>query len=103
MGTVELRDLDLARRFLLEGLWVQRVLPPTAATVKPALEWALEIAAAGQPLPPVGVIADLGHVAFALDQGMRTQRENPVRGLAAGLTRTYEDHVLGKIYADFHF
>jgi hypothetical protein len=103
MSIVELRDLDQARRFLLEGLWVQRVLPPTAVTVKPALEWALEIAAAGQPLPPIGVIADLGNVAFALDQGLRAQRDNPVRGLAAGLARTYEDHVLGKVYADWNF
>jgi hypothetical protein len=103
MNIFELRDLDQARRFLLEGLWLQRVLPPTAATVRPPLEWALEIAASGQPLPPLGFVADLGHAAFALDQGQRLHRDSPVRGLPAGLARTYEDHVLGKVYADWNF
>lgn len=103
MSTLELRDLNEARRYVLEGLWLQRVLPATPATVRPALEWALEIASGGQPLPPVGVVADLGNVAFALDQGTRANREGPVRGLPAGLTRIYEDHVLGKVYADWNF
>src|SRR5208282_3548986 len=104
MDTQELRDLEQARRFLLQGLWLQRALPPTAATVRPALEWALEMASSGHPLPPVGFVADVGHVAFGLDQGARASRDVPgAVGLPAGLSRTYEDHVLGKLYADWNF
>lgn len=104
MPSCELRDGDQARRFLLEGLWLQRVLQPATTTVLSGLRWALEAASAGQPLPPIGFIADLGHLALGQDQGPR-----PVRdlldgvGLPAGLARTYEDHVLGKLYADWHF
>jgi len=102
--TYELRDSDEARRFLAQGLWWQRVLPPSAGTVRPVLEWALEAASAGQPLPPVGFVADLGHVAFGLDWELRPGREPPaVPGLPINLVRTYEDHVLGKVYADWTF
>lgn len=104
MNPYELRDLDEARRFLLRGLWLQRVLPPTTATVRPALEWALEVASSGQPLPPLGFVADLGHMAFGLDQEGRIGRDAvAVPGMPSGLIRTYEDHVLGKIYADWTF
>jgi hypothetical protein len=105
MNHVELRDGDQARRFLLEGLWCQEVVRPTPATGQPALRWALEMASAGQPLPPVGFIADLGHVALGQDQGLRTGRDRDLggAGLPAGLARRYEDHVLGKLYADWQF
>jgi vWA domain found in the FtsH ternary systems/N-terminal helical region fused to the FtsH ternary system vWA domain len=103
MDPYELRDLDEARRFLLQGLWWQRVLPPTAATVRPALEWALEIASEGQPLPPLGFVADLGHLAFGLDWESRTRPSQAVPSLPMPLVRTYEDHVLGKICTDWSF
>jgi hypothetical protein len=100
----ELRDLDEARRFLVQGLWWQRAVRPGPGTVRPALEWALEIAAAGHPLPPVGVVADLGHIAFGSDRDGRPARETDhAGGLEPGLMRAYEDHVLGKVYADFRF
>jgi hypothetical protein len=68
------------------------------------LEWALEVAARGAPLPPVGFVADVGHVAFSQDVASRSSREGVGGGtFPAGLARTYEDHVLGKLYADFHF
>jgi hypothetical protein len=104
MNVVILRDPDEAQRFLLQGLWLQRAVPPTAATVRHVLEWALEVAAGGQPLPPVGVVADLGHAAFGADRDNRAPRE-PVAlpGLPPALMRTYEDHVLGKVYADWSF
>lgn len=113
MTTHTLRDLDDARTFLQQGLWLQRVQPPTPATVRPALEWALEAASAGQPLPPVGFVADLGHVAFGLDwaphaAGLRSQPGGPPDAVSLphwphGLSRAYEDHVLGKLYADWTF
>src|SRR5262245_35723893 len=95
---VELRDPDQARAYVLQGLWWQRVVPPAAATVRPALEWAKEVAAAGQPLPPVGFVADLGHAAFSPDAEARDEAP-PVPALPINLLRTYEDHVLGKLYA----
>src|SRR6476661_7911709 len=104
MNVVILRDPDEVQRFLLQGLWLQRAVPPTAATVRHVLEWALEVAAGGQPLPPVGVVADLGHAAFGADRDTRAPREPVViPGLPPALMRTYEDHVLGKVYADWSF
>jgi hypothetical protein len=99
-----LRDPEQAQRFLLQGLWLQRAMPPSSMTVKQILEWALEITAGGQPLLPLGVIADFGHAAYGADQDGRISREQPtVPGLPPTLMRTYEDHVLGKVYADWSF
>src|SRR5207244_1839753 len=76
MDIVELRDLDEARKYLLQGLLLQRVAaPPTAAAVRDALAWAQEIAAAGDPLPPVGFVADLGQAVFYPDRTARGGRE----------------------------
>jgi len=104
MNIYELRDLDEARRFLLQGLWWQRVVPPSQPHVKEALEWAMEIVSNGQPLPPIGFVADLGHVAFGMDwEGRDSRNAVAVPGLPINLVRTYEDQVLGKIYADWTF
>jgi hypothetical protein len=104
MNVYDIRDLDEARTFLQQGLWLQRVVPPTAETVKPALEWCLEVLARGNPLPPVGFVADLGHVAFDMDwEGKTARHKAVVPNLPASLLPTYEDHVLGKIYADWSF
>jgi hypothetical protein len=104
MNVVILRDPDEAQRFLLQGLWFQRAVPPIAANVRHVLEWAIEIAAGGQPLPPVGVVADLGHAAFGTDRDTRGPREPAIiPHRPPALMRTYEDHVLGKVYADWSF
>src|SRR5262249_12676848 len=104
MNPLELFDPDEARTFLLQGLWLQRVLPPTVPTVQPALRWAHEVASEGQPLPPIGFVADLGHAAFALDWELKTNKPKVVvPNLPGGLMTTYEDHVLGKVYADWTF
>lgn len=101
MTVHELRDLDAARQFVAQGLWLQRVTPPAAVGVRAALEWALEVAAGGHPLPPVGFVADLGHVLLGTDRDARPASDAAgVPGLPGGLARTYEDLVLGKIYAD---
>jgi hypothetical protein len=102
--TYELRDPDEARQVLAQGLWLQRVRAPAAATVRPALRWALEVASAGQPLPAVGFVADLGHAALGADWEAKSGRETVhVPGLPPALVRTYEDYVLGKLYADWTF
>ncbi len=100
----ELRDPDAARQWLAQGLWLQRAQAPTAATVRPALRWALELASAGQPLPPVGVAADIGHLALGEEWIARHETEAAhLPGVPSGLCRTYEDHVLGKFAADWTF
>jgi hypothetical protein len=101
MAVVELRDLDVAHLWVLQGFWLSCVRPPAAGMVPDVLRWALEIASAGQPLPPVGFVADVGHLVFG---GAEVQRQGlPSRslpGLPSGLLRSYEDYVLGKLYAD---
>ncbi len=103
MEVYELRDLDAAKRFIVEGLWLQRAVKPTAATVRPALEWAMEVASGGHPLPPVGFVADIGSVAFGADAEHRHKEAQQIPGWPPTLARTYEDHVLGKLYADWMF
>lgn len=100
---LELRHED-ARLFLLQGLRLQRVHRPTSASVRTALGWCLEIASNGDPLPPVCLVADLGHMAFEPDWDNRTQRDlEDVPGFPHELLRMYEDHVLGKVLADWTF
>jgi hypothetical protein len=102
MTTLELRDIQEVRQFLLQGLWLQRVAVPTAATVRPTLEWAVEIAGSGQPLPPVGFVGDVGNLLFAGDQDTRAPRDSAsFTGWPVGLAWTYEDMVVGKIVADW--
>jgi hypothetical protein len=103
MQVRELREAEAARQFLVQSLWLARVMPPRPDTVRAAVEWALEIAGAGEPLPPLGVVADLGHLALRLDRGDRAPTPLAVPGWPPGLTRAYEDRFLGKLYADHTF
>src|SRR5437868_6548960 len=98
MKTYTIRDSADARRFLVQGLWWQRVIPPRATTVRTILEWIKELSSSGQPLPPSGFVADIGHVAFGEDWEARAGRDtSTIPNLPINLVRTYEDHVLGKI------
>ena len=63
MAPIILRDPDEARQYLLQGLWLQKALYPNAASATNALTWSLVITDTGQPLPPTGFVADLGHLA----------------------------------------
>jgi len=103
LDPTELRDPEHARAYILQGLWLQRVVPPNPALVRPALEWALEVAAGGLPLPPVGFVADLGNVVYGHDRGRAGYGTADVPGWPPTLARSYEDHVLGKLYADWTF
>jgi hypothetical protein len=103
MKIFTLRDSSEARRFLVQGLWWQRVQPPSAATTSSILGWAKVIVSEGQPLPPLGFVADLGHVALGEDRDDKASRETMVPFLPINLLRTYEDHLLGKLYADWTF
>jgi hypothetical protein len=103
MELVELRDLNEARNYILQGLWLQRGVKPTPALIRPALEWALEISSAGQPLPPVGFVADLGNLVYGFDRGHQSKEPAEIPGWPHTLARSYEDHLLGKVYADWTF
>ena len=100
---IELRDLDAARKYVVEALWLQRAVRPTAATIRPALHWAMEVASSGYPLPPTGFLADVGHLAFGADVDHRMKEPLIVPRWPHSLGRQYEDHVLGKLYADWTF
>jgi hypothetical protein len=104
MGAIILRDSAVARKYLLQGLWFQRAVPPSAATVTSALTWSLAIADGGQPLPPTGLVADIGHAALGNERDRRSLQETlAIPGWSSGSARTYEDLVLGKLYADWTF
>ena len=49
---------------MAQGLWWQRIEPTRAEHVKPILDWAIAIAAEGEPLPPLGLVGDVGHMIF---------------------------------------
>lgn len=107
---IEIRDSTFARRFVLEGLMVQSVSPASPRSVRTALEWYLEAAALGVPLPPIGVVADVGYLAFGDDANSgagesatpktHSREQFP---LPSTLTRQYEDLFLGKLYTDRSF
>jgi hypothetical protein len=60
MQPITIRDTFDARRFLVQGLWWQRVRPVTAGEVRTVLTWIKELATSGHPLPPPGFVADVG-------------------------------------------
>lgn len=103
MNLVEVRDLDAARRYVVEGLWLQRAARPAAGTVRQALEWAMEVVSGGHPLPPVGFVADVGHVALGADAEHRVKDPVAIPGWKPEVGRMYEDYLLGKLYADWAF
>jgi len=100
---VELRDAGEARRFLLQGLWRQQVVPPRPDRVRAIFEWCLEIAASGFPLPPVGFVADVGHFIEDPPSSLRRSGVGARGDWPAVLTRSYEDFVLGKLDSDWSF
>src|SRR5260370_34276519 len=107
MSVTEFGGLDGARSFVRQGLWLQRAIPPPAkANLRTFLEWSLEIASSGEPLPPVGFVADVGAAAFALDRGEKRAALTdlvPLNDEEKNVRRQYEDYVLGRSYADWTF
>lgn len=101
MSHIELRDPDLAKEFILESLLLARAHPLSADSVKSTLRVAMELTSDGSPLPPLGLVFDISEVATRFG----TERKSPpeVHGFHPGLTRRYEDYVLGKMYADISF
>ncbi len=97
---MELRDLDDARNYVLQGLWLSRSAAGAPEQLASTLEWINCILAEGDPLPPIGFVADLGLMIF----GNEPARELPtVPGWTPVLADHYLHHVLGKFYADALF
>ncbi len=103
MTNLELPNLDEARRYVLQGLWLGRVSVPRAAQVQTVVGWLMEIASAGDPLPPPGFVADLGQIAFHFVPPTAAKEHPVLPEWPPTLGRTYEDHVVGKVYADRTF
>jgi hypothetical protein len=100
--TLELHDSAIARRHLLQGLALSRAAASDETLLSAALGCALEIAVQGEPLPPLGLLADLHLVAFgALHPVGQSYITTGI--LDPALARRYEDYVLGKLYADLSF
>ncbi len=108
---VELRNSALARRFVLEGILLQSIQPPAAEAVPAVLDWYLEAAVEGFPLPPIGVVADVGHLVFGqelpAEHAALPEDQNPSSSGSVhwprALLRQYEDLFLGKLYGDRSF
>lgn len=108
---LEIRDSETATRFVLEGLLFQCVQPPHPDTVQTVLDWYLEAAVEGFPLPPIGVVADVGHLAFGEEHARSEESLAPPSEplhlkrfpLPSTVIRQYEDLFLGKLYTDRTF
>ncbi len=96
----ELRDPVEARRYALASALVSRCGPLTGERVINGLRWARELLSEGAAMPPLGLIVNVGD---AILSGMRGRSDPLVLTecvLDAGLTRRYEDYVLGKLFVD---
>jgi hypothetical protein len=102
-NTLELRNSEQTRQYVLAGLWLSRTHAPAAATVPALLEWLLILAGEGLPVPPVGFLADLGFLALGAREAPPPLAARDVLGVDPGLLRRYEDYCLGKLYGDLAF
>lgn len=104
MKTVrEIRDPDLARRYVLQGLLLSRAGTLTPARVEDTLNWAMELVSQGEPLPLTGFVGDVGQIASGTLRNIDMEKLPDVPGLDHADTRGYEDYVLGKLYVDLSF
>ena len=102
MSIIELRDRDEVRTFLLQGLTLQRVVAPTIEVIRNGLNWASVIVSNGQPLLPLGVVADIGHFLTGKHLGAAGPAKHEAENWPQALIRNYEDHFLSKIHADWN-
>lgn len=103
MEFVEIRDLAVARCYILQGFWFPHASRHTPASVRATLEWCFEVASGGHALPPTGFVADLGELVFGVDRSSQDRLTVGSTEWPHTLVRNYEDHVLGKLYADWTF
>ena len=95
----ELRDADEAIRLLGHSFLLQRLHPPSPGSLGGVLEWALDSVGAGVPIPPLGVLADLGNLLLSPHESS-VRNHTQIPGWSDRLALAYEDLVLGKWLAD---
>lgn len=98
-----IRNVDDIRRFLAQSAWLVRAVAPSPAYIGKALHWAYEMAAAGDPILPLGWIADVGHAALGIEHAPGAKSHVHVPNVESHLLRRYEDDVLGKLLVDALF
>ena len=103
MAIHEIRDSDIARQYLLQGIWLQRLSATTAKSITEPLRCALDLAAADEPIPPLGFVADVLRLVLGGESKVVGNQPVVFTGMSAETIRSYEDYVLGKFYADSTF
>ena len=103
MSIIEVRDSELARHYILQGLWLQRLGAVNSHSVQRTLRWMLELASNDEPLPSAGVVSDFSRLIFSVDEPLGSTAKREFDFLPPDLSRPYEDYVLGKLYADPSF
>ena len=103
MAITEIRDPDSARHYILQGLFATVLQPLNPDTVRAPLEWMLLMASADEPLLPAGMLADVGRL--IVGDSNRDPQDPPADAplFHHEVLRSYEDLVLGKLYADATF
>ena len=98
--TIEIREREATERRLIGGLALMRLASPTTDELGPVTGWLLAALDDLAWLPPVGVVADVGHL-------VADCRSATVPSLAAvgsprlrAALRAYEDEWLGRLAAD---
>ncbi len=99
---IELRDPADVRQYLLQGFCLQRIALPRADLFATVCDWALALAAEGEPVPPIGFVADIGHAIFRGATGIHVE-SNAIPGWPVELIRAYDDTVLNRLLADAMF
>lgn len=105
MRTWEIRNIEEGIRYMLEGLWLARVVPPPqdAAAVAAVLEWAARLVAEGAPLPPLSFVSDVGLMASGHLWGGRRHAWETLTEIEKHLIHAYEDRFLARIPLDRAF
>ncbi|MGL5096858.1 MAG: hypothetical protein ACRDD1_14785, partial [Planctomycetia bacterium] len=93
---VERTNAVEARRWAASGLALLRNAPASPVAFRRVLAWMRRLAALGVPLPPAGVVGDLGHVLLGLDAPWNRAAGGD-GGLSAVVRRQYEDHLLHRL------
>lgn len=95
---LELRDRGEARGWLAAGLCLMRLGHVDAGELTLVGPWIVDTLSERGALPPVGVIADIGHLLAG--RGLRGIRALPaIEARLSAAVRAYEDHLLGRLEA----
>ncbi|MCA9085417.1 MAG: hypothetical protein KDA81_15250 [Planctomycetaceae bacterium] len=100
----EFHESQLARRWLLQSLWLRQSTSVLKSEIMMALAVIRESLESGHSVLPGGIVIDVVRLAFSGGTGDSADEAiHPAWKLSAGMQRTYEDYVLGKLIADATF